>query len=744
MRNIFLHIVFILAALTAALPAYGQPEQSGDPPTPQRKKVGVVLSGGGAKGVAHISALKAIEDAGIPIDIITGTSMGALVGGLYSIGYSTQALDSMVRAQDWSSLLSDRVSRRHLSFLEKDSRERDLITVPLTTRKGIAIPSGITGGHNVYNMLTELTIGYHDSMDFRHLPIPFACVAFDMVKGESVTFTSGYLPLAMRASMSIPGAFTPIRHNGMVLVDGSIENNFPVDVARSMGAEIVIGIDLSAELKKEDELNSVTDIVDQLTNITAAPARARNIRATDLYIHPNIDGFSAASFSAAAVDTLLNRGKEAMDANYGKLIALKEKIGIPANCHAETHQDLELNRPIAIDSIRFEGLDNYEERNIRKLLDFPRGGTVTSAQLHQAMANLQGSGLFSDVSYRLDGASPYDLIFTCEESKHNSLSLGFRFDTEEMAALLLHAAVTPENFGNTYLFAAARLSSNPYVQAGIAAGNEINHKFFLSYTYRYNDVDLYHEGVKSRNMDYRQHIADIHFANIRLRNFKVETGIRYEYFHYESQLLSPDMAHDIAPSEGLVELYIRPLFESLNSRYYPTRGISFQTDYTLYSSDFFTYRGHAPVSAITGDFFAPLSISRRITVTPGVFTRVLIGERDYIPYTSRNFVGGVMPGRYIRQQIPFYGIHDVELFDNALLGVKADVRVGLWEKIYGSLKFNYMKHSDDFFDLAHGQDVFGTALCFSYDSFIGPIDLMADWSNRDKEFGVYLNMGYYF
>lgn len=741
MKNIFLHIIIVLAGIAASYPVFGQADTlSGR----QRKKVGVVLSGGGAKGVAHISALKAIEEAGIPIDIITGTSMGAIIGGLYAIGYSTETLDSMVRAQSWPSLLSDRVSRRSLSFMEKENTERYLITVPLTPKKGITIPSGIMGGHNVYNLLTELTIGYHDSLDFRQLPIPFACVAFDMVKGEPVTFTSGYLPLAMRASMSIPGAFTPIRRDGMVLVDGGIANNYPVDVAREMGAEIIIGIDLSSGLRKEDEINSMADIVDQLTNITASAALEKNIEATDLYIHPNIDGFSAASFSAAAVDSLIQRGKEAMDANHDKLIALKEKIGIPADYKSEIDQKLELNRPISISEIKFEGLDNYDEKNIRKLLGFPDSGVITGAQLHRAMANLQGSGLFSSVTYRLDGQSEYDLVFTCKESRHNSLSFGFRFDTEEMAAVLLHAMVTPDNFGSTYLFATARLSSNPYIQAGIATGNEMSHKFFLSYTYRYNDVDLYRNGKRSSNMDYRQHVADLHFSNIQLRNFRIETGIRYEYFHYESQLWSPDLDQAKIKSEGLVNYYLQTQLETLNSRYYPTRGIYFQADYTLYTSDLATYKGHTPVSAITGDFFTPLSISKRVTVTPGMFTRILIGDRDHMPYPALNFVGGTIAGRYVRQQLPFYGIHNFELFDNSLLGVKLDVRVGLWNRMYGSLKFNYMKHHDDFFNINHGQDVVGGALCYSYDTVIGPLDLMIDWSNRNKEFGFYLNMGYYF
>ena len=191
----------------------------------QRKKVGVVLSGGGAKGVAHIGVLKVLEEAGIPIDYIAGTSMGAIVGGLYAVGYSAKSLDSMVRVQNWPFLLSDRVYRYNLPFSEKETNEKYLLSVPLTHGKGLSVPAGFVSGQNIYNLFSELTIGYHDSIPFRDLPIPFSCVAANMIDGKEVVMDSGILPLAMRASMAIPGAFAPVIIDSMILVDGGISNN---------------------------------------------------------------------------------------------------------------------------------------------------------------------------------------------------------------------------------------------------------------------------------------------------------------------------------------------------------------------------------------------------------------------------------------------------------------------------------------------------------------------------------------
>ena len=222
-----------------------------------RKKVGVVLSGGGAKGVAHIGALKVIEEAGIPIDYVVGTSMGALVGGLYSIGYTPQQLDSIVNAQNWKFLLSDTPDPETTLLSEKLKEEQYLLSVPIAGKSAHVSDAGIIKGRNISQLLSELTVGYHDSISFNRLPIPFACVSDNIVNGSKVVFHNGILATAMRASMSIPGVFAPVYLNGKVLVDGGLIDNYPVDIARQMGAEIIIGVDVQNPLMKADELTSL-------------------------------------------------------------------------------------------------------------------------------------------------------------------------------------------------------------------------------------------------------------------------------------------------------------------------------------------------------------------------------------------------------------------------------------------------------------------------------------------------------
>ena len=223
---------------------------------PKVKKVGVVLSGGGAKGMAHIGVLKVLEKAGIPVDIVTGTSMGSIIGGLYAIGYNANSLDSMVRVQDWSYVITDKEDLRRQSLNDRKKQNTYLLSTGLTIGKRDLQAGGIIKGKNLAELFNQLCVGFADSLDFsRDLPIPFACVATDIIDNSEVDFHSGRLPQAMRASMAIPAAFSPVRIGEKVLVDGGLKNNYPADLAREMGAEIIIGVTVQGAPKSAEDVN---------------------------------------------------------------------------------------------------------------------------------------------------------------------------------------------------------------------------------------------------------------------------------------------------------------------------------------------------------------------------------------------------------------------------------------------------------------------------------------------------------
>ena len=710
----------------------------------QRKKVGLVLSGGGAKGVAHIGVLKVLEEAGIPIDYIAGTSMGSLVGALYAIGYDAHTMDSLVRRQNWTFLLSDKVYRYNLPFSEKEETEKYLVSVPIKNNREIKIPSGFISGQNIYNLFSDLTIGYHDSLDFKKLPIPFACVASNLVDGKEVVQDRGVLPLAMRASMAIPGAFAPVRTNGRVLVDGGISNNFPVDLAKAMGADIIIGVDVQAELKDASGLESVMGILDQMTSFVGIQKYEENNKMVTIDLNPDGTPYSAASFSSSAIDTLIMRGEDVARSQWDELMQLKKELGLTESFQPKKiSEDIIIeNDTIMVEHVHLSGIDERDEKWLRKKIRIKDYSRITLSDLHEAIAELYGIGAFSSVSYKLSGGPVYDLELILKQKPMSSLNLGFRFDSEEMAAILLNTTLTHKDLRGSRLSLTGRLSMNPYVKLNYSLGNTFLRRFELEYMFKYNNLDIYTKGKKTDNVDYGVHRVNLGGSDIYFRNFKLQLGVRYEYYNYESFLFS-DKDHNISVKpEGFFSYYGLAHLETFDKRYYPTRGMSLKVDYSLYTDNLITYNDGAPFSAIGLDFESVLSITRRVKFIPSIYGRVLVGHD--VPYPYLNCMGGDVAGRYVDQQLPFLGIQHLEIFDNSVVVAKVKVRYNIGRNHYISLVGNYAKQEANFFDIFGGDDIWGGGVGYSYDSIVGPIDFMFSLSDWSKKLGFYFNLGYYF
>lgn len=708
--------------------------------TAQRKKVGLVLSGGGAKGIAHIGVIEVLEKAGIPIDYVVGTSMGSIVGGLYAIGYSATELDSLVRMQNWPFLLSDKVQRNRLSFSEKESTEKYVLSFSFGKNKESRMPAGFVSGQNVYNLFTDLTVGYHDSLDFHRLPIPFACVAANIVDGQEVVLDKGNLVQAMRASMAIPGVFTPVHMDSLVLVDGGIVNNFPADVAKAMGADIIIGVDVQSDLRKGEKLNTLPGIVGQLINLLCLNKFEENYVLTDLYIKPDINEYSAASFNPEAVDTLIVRGRRAGEAQWEKLMELKEQIGVmemPVKAEREIQADT-----FRIRNIVLSGVSDEEEKRLRRIIRLHENSVVTSEELHKAIGALYGTKAFTGVTYRLLGGPEYDLELLLEEKHMNSVNLGFRFDSEEMAAILLNTQFNYRALGGSKFSLTARLSKNPYVRLDYALENPFFRKLNLAYMFRYNDFNVYQKGDKINAVTYRYHLGECSLTDIYLRNFKMQLGLRYEYFDYDPFLYKDERQTIDVRSKGYISYFALAHLETFDRKYYPTKGLSFAASYSLYTDNFARIDGHAPFSALSAGFTGVVSLTRRFKMLPSVYGRVLIGKD--VPYPYLNYVGGQVAGRYMSQQLPFEGISHVEIAENALLAARLHFRQRMGSRHYLSFIANYALQDDNFFDLLGHGGMWGGSVGYSYDSALGPIDLTFSMSDYTDKFGFYFNLGFYF
>ena len=295
-----------------------------------RPTVGLVLAGGGARGLAHLGVIKYMEELGIPVDVITGTSMGGLVGGLYALGYRHEELDSLVRDIQWPVMMSDKIPDEYIGYRLRKYRERFVLRVPFhydnedladrlkkeaiwdrmeeeagqgssnmlkgfANKMGVGMPDGFLYGLNVRNMLSSISVGYQDSLSFANLPIPFACVATDLYSMSPKYWTEGSITTALRSTMAIPFYFRAVRGGGEILLDGGMRNNFPVDIAKEMGADIVIGSDMSVH-RGIDELNSPVDFLFQTITLLSSGALGPAMEMLDLNVHHELKGYNMLSF----------------------------------------------------------------------------------------------------------------------------------------------------------------------------------------------------------------------------------------------------------------------------------------------------------------------------------------------------------------------------------------------------------------------------------------------------------------
>ena len=713
----------------------------------QRKKVGVVLSGGGAKGMAHIKALKVIEEAGIPIDYIAGTSMGAIVGGLYAIGYTTEQLDSMVRKQDWTFLLSDRIKRSAMSLTDRERSEKYTVSIPFTKTPKDAAAGGLMKGQNLANLFSDLTVGYHDSINFNKLPIPFACVAANVVNGEQIVFHDGILSTAMRASMAIPGVFTPVRQDSMVLVDGGIVNNYPADVVKAMGADIIIGVDVQNALKKADKLNSVPDILGQIVDITCQSNHEKNVDLTDTYIRVNVEGYSSASFTPAAIDTLMRRGEEAAKEQWNSLLALKKKIGIAEDYTPKQHgpySSLSNARTVYVTDISFSGVEVDDKKWLMKKCNLKENSDITTQQIEQALYQLRGSQSYSSASYTLkETPEGYHLNFLLQEKYERRINLGIRFDSEEIASLLVNATADLKTHIPSRLALTGRLGKRYAARIDYTLEPMQQRNFNFSYMFQYNDINIYEEGERAYNTTYKYHLAEFGFSDVWYKNFRFGLGLRFEYYKYKDFLFkNPEISDLKVESEHFLSYFAQVQYNTYDKGRFPSKGSDFRAAYSLYTDNMAQYNDHAPFSALNASWASVIPVTRRFSVIPSIYGRILIG-RDF-PYPLQNAIGGDVPGFYIPQQLPFAGVTNLELMDNTIMIASIKFRQRMGAIHYLTLTGNYGLTDSNFFDILKGKQLFGVSAGYGMDSIFGPLEISLGYSNQTDKGSCFVNLGYYF
>lgn len=745
MRNI-IHI--LLLATVIAAPAFLQAQKCD---SVGRKKVAVVLSGGGAKGVAHIGALRVIEEAGIPIDMIVGVSMGSIIGGLYSIGYTPDQLDSMVMKQNWELLLSDRAERRYQPFFQKEANAKYMLSLPFD--KKIEGFGGLIKGSNLEMLFNDLMVGYHDTVNFRNFRIPFTCVASNIVDGREVVFQDGILPVAMRASMAIPGVFTPVYLDGKVLVDGGVLNNFPTNIAMEMGADVIIGVDVQSTLRSQEELVGAGAVLAQIAELVMQQRiYRRNVGLTNIHIKVDVDGFSAASFNQPALDSLIRRGYEAAVSRWDELADLKRKIGVDESFRRECHEPylpLSERGNFHVYNISFDRLQPKQEKWVMRKSRIKQNSDMSIAAIKRSMLILNATSSYSNIYYSLkDTLDGYNLRFHMNETKDNSINLGMNFESEEIASVLLN--------GTFRLGRKLPMETSITGRFGRRIMAHAEYSFFptplnslsLGYTFNHNDININRNGRRYFNTTYNHHLAKLSFndMNFLRQNLRFSFGMKYEHFIFRNVLRN--FNHDGEPLEledgGFISYFGRFDFENLDHHpYFALKGTVFSASYELYSDNFFQYKGHAPFSALSFSWMTAIPLSKRFSLIPGIYGRVMSGED--IPFQYLNMIGGKHFGRYFPQQMPFDGIGYMEAAPHIFMAAKLQARQRIAKRHFVSASLNYGLTNNGFSTLlSQGDHYFGASIDYGLNIRILPITASLSWSNVTNSPVFYIQAGYMF
>lgn len=747
-----------------------------------RPTVALVLSGGGAKGAAHIGVINYIEQLGIPVDMVLGTSMGGLVGALYSLGYSPEQMDTIVSGIDWGWAFTDRVPREYVSYAGMKYKEKYMLSIPFYYekdyyRKKVAdderfdpvrrhesfnlgadsddgdflkknllgsLPSGYIYGQNVSNLISSLTVGYQDSLDFKELPIPFMCVATDLVSGKAKLWHSGSIISAMRSTMSIPGVFAPVKTDGMVLVDGGLRDNYPTALARQMGADIIIGVDLSDSRRTYSRVNNLGDIIGQGIDMLGRDAFDKNVNIPDVKVKPELHEFNMMSFSTKNIDTIIVRGYEAA-AKQDSL--LREVAHRTAGKYSKAHvRDMEsfTSDSLVISAIEIKGVSSRERAILMDRLNITFGQKINMSELDEIIGQIYGTQAYDFVTYELLGKSePYRLVIHCKKGPVHQMGLGLRVDTEEIVSVLFNVGLfTHKLSGHTFDFE-AKISANPYCKLNWSYDMPKFPTINSMVSARWADLNMLNFGDESRlSFSYFTSRQEVYLSNIHWKYFDIKAGIRNEIFDMRNLRASQFIGdYDFTQlTNDFVSLYADARTDTSDDGYFPTKGVKAGASYAWTFAGF--PNGFNNFHTLQADVKCVIPMGGRVALIPSVNARFLFGQN--VPVAYFNAIGGSLAGRYIDQQIPFIGINKLAAMKNILTVFRADLRVKVARNHYLKAIANYARDCDAFMNYATASGHFGAGLEYSYDTILGPLTANLHWSDLTKSVGLYIGAGFSF
>ncbi|CAM1350260.1 patatin-like phospholipase family protein [Tenacibaculum insulae] len=710
----------------------------------QQPKVGLVLSGGGAKGFAHIGVLKELEKAGVEVSYIGGTSMGAMIGGLYASGYSAKQIEKIIATTDFITLLQDKVERNDKSLSEKEHGEKYTVSLPIKNGK-IGLPLGLSKGQNILNYLTELLAPVDNVTDFSKLPIPFYCIATDIESGEEVILNKGSLPLALRASAAFPSLLNPVEIDGKLLVDGGVVNNFPVDIMKQKDVDLIIGVNVQGQLLKRNELTSVASLLLQIINFQMYEKADEQVSLLNVYLRPDIVDYSVISFDKK--DEILKEGIE----EAKKFTAVFDSIGKLQIDKKIRKKHVVKDKKFLIDRIVIGGNKNYTNDYILGKLQLEEGDSVSYKDISKKINALTASKNFNRISYHLKKSfQGKKLELKVKEEKINSyFKVGLHYDLLYKSAALL-------NYNHKRLF-----TDNDDISLDVGLGDRLryNLEYFIdnglaaSYGFksRYNNFksDFFHE-TNYINAKYSDYTNAFYIQTTINEKFAFGIGVENKHITLSSENILASGEEVFFDKSNYVNLYSFLKFDSYNKKVFPTKGfyadIAFKwyvwsdrndkLDKLISSSDEFQQ-----FSQLSGSLGFATMIFDKLSLQYTAEGGYTLGKKSSQIFDYRL---GDYNQNYINNFKSFYGYQTGSLSDQSFLKSEFNFKYQFYDKHYLNFIANYARVEEDIFSEVLEGTKSGYAVGYSVETFLGPVELKYSWSPDHSETYWLFNLGFWF